>query len=219
MHPRTVQTRRGAAAALVLYLIGGTLFAADVLMTLGAHWTSAGFGLVVLAAQALGGAALAIVAGAAVRPAASRAGDPPLGRDLGNLLLMWTMLWAYLTFMQFLVIWAENLPREIVWLVPRIEGPWRWGGLALAALAFALPFGLLLSRARKDDPRRLRKVAAIVLAGTALDAAWTVLPSVVPSSGRAPVAMICIATGLALVLYGDLMFAAANGEEPLHAAR
>ena len=38
---------------------------------------------------------------------------PALFRDLGNLLLMYVMTWAYLAFVQFLIIWAENLPHEI----------------------------------------------------------------------------------------------------------
>ena len=31
-------------------------------------------------------------------------------RDLGNLLLAFVMLWAYLSFSQFMIIWSENLP-------------------------------------------------------------------------------------------------------------
>ncbi len=32
--------------------------------------------------------------------------------DLGNLMLAFTMLWAYLNFSQFLIIWAGNIQRR-----------------------------------------------------------------------------------------------------------
>ena len=33
--------------------------------------------------------------------------------DLGKLLFAFLMLWAYLSFSQFLIIWSANLPEEI----------------------------------------------------------------------------------------------------------
>ena len=46
------------------------------------------------------------------------------------------MLWAYFTFSQFLIIWAGNLPEEIVWYLHRIRGG--WGAVALALVALPL---------------------------------------------------------------------------------
>lgn len=170
-----------AAASLIVYAIVTSLAAVDLLASLLPQWYSTGFGLVALAAQALAGAAFAVLLAARLAPSrlAPAAGNaPPLGRDLGNLLLMWTMSWAYLAFMQFLVIWAENLPREIAWYVPRLHTGWRWAALALVLAQFVLPFLALLLRDVKDQPARLAGVAAWLLAATALDAAWLVLPSV-----------------------------------------
>ena len=50
--------------------------------------------------------------------------DTSVFRDLGNLLLMYVMTWAYLAFTQFLIIWAEDLPHEIVWYIVRMQGGW-----------------------------------------------------------------------------------------------
>ena len=72
---------------------------------------------------------------------------------------MWLMTWAYLAFMQLLIIWAENLPREIAWYLPRLQTGWRWIGVALVLLQFALPLLALLQRAVKDRPQRLAAVA------------------------------------------------------------
>lgn len=167
--------KAGAAGALLVYALAGSLAAVDLLMSLAQGWYSTAFGLVVLSAQALSGSAL-------VAFVAPRAGVQAPWRDLGNLLLMWVMTWAYLAFMQFLVIWAENLPREVAWYVPRVAGSWRAAGLALVLLQLALPFLALLFRSVKDAPHRLQRVAALLLASTALDAAWTVVPSVSPRS-------------------------------------
>jgi hypothetical protein len=91
---------------------------------------------------------------------------------------MWVMTWAYLAFMQFLIIWAENLPAEVTWYVPRLQTGWQAVGVALVLLQLAVPFVLLLFRSIKDRPGRLKRVGLLLIAATALDATWMVLPSV-----------------------------------------
>ena len=44
--------------------------------------------------------------------------------DLGNLMLAFTMLWAYLSFSQFLIIWSGNIKDEIPWYMTRAFGGW-----------------------------------------------------------------------------------------------
>ena len=61
-------------------------------------------------------------------------------------MLAFVMLWAYLSFSQFLIIWSGNLPEEIPWYVERIRGGWGVIALLLVFGHFALPFMLLLSR-------------------------------------------------------------------------
>lgn len=185
--------RKGrAAASLLAYAVVGTLGAVDLLMSLLPRWYSTAFGLVSLSQQALAGAALGTLA-------ASFGPRPAPWRDLGNLLLMWTMSWAYLAFMQFLIIWAENLPREIAWYVPRMQTGWRWAGLALVLLQLAIPFSALLLRAVKDHPSRLRWVAVLLLVASALNAAWTIVPSVAPENAHALWLLPLLFAGAALL--------------------
>jgi len=156
-----------AAGSLIVHGIASSLAAVDLLMSLVPGWYSTAFGLVALSAQALAGAALGVLMQPHVRPAPRPvdAQQPPVSRDLGNLLLMWVMTWAYLAFMQFLIIWAEDLPREIAWYVPRLSTAWSTLGLALALGQFALPLVALLWRSNKDAPHRLARLAAWQLAG------------------------------------------------------
>src|SRR5207248_377200 len=64
--------------------------------------------------------------------------------DLGNLLFTFLILWAYMTFVQFMLIWMANLPEEVIWYLPRIQGGWRGVTWALFLFHFVVPFFALL---------------------------------------------------------------------------
>jgi hypothetical protein len=207
--PATLARKGRVALALIVYLLVGTLATVDLVMSLVPGWTSTANGFVNLTGGVLGGLALAtaIVAGIApgrfptppARPARPR--TPPVWRDLGNLLLTWVLLWAYVAFLEFLIIWAEDLPREIAWYVPRLDSGWALVGLGLAALQFALALVGLLFRSVKDDPRRLAPLAAALAAGQLVNCAWLVVPSIAPHGWLAwwLVPALALAMGLPLL--------------------
>jgi hypothetical protein len=121
------------------------------------------------------------------------AAEPPMAeaatsgrlQDLGNLLLAFTMLWAYLSFSQYLIIWSGNLPEEIPWYLRRARGPWEGVGLALVLFHFFLPFFVLLFREIKRQARLLVQVAWLVLGMHWLDLVWLIIPAATdPSSPR-----------------------------------
>ena len=207
--PGTLARKGRVAVALMAYLLVGTLASIDLVMTLVPGWYSTGNGFVNLAGGALGGSALAIAIVARLAPTRfptppprpARTRMPPVWRDLGNLLLMWTMLWAYVAFVEFLIIWAEDLPREIAWFVPRLDTGWAYVGIGLAVLQFALPLVCLLMRANKDDPRRLARLATWLAIGQLANCAWLVVPSVDPHGWLAwwLVPSLAIAMGLPIV--------------------
>jgi hypothetical protein len=201
--PAALSGKGRAAASLIVYALATSLAAVDLLMSLVPGWFSTGFGLVVLSSQALAGGAVAVLLNARQWPGPPYAvGAVPLSRDLGNLLLMWTMSWAYLAFMEFLIIWAENLPHEIAWYLPRLQTGWVWAAIALVLAQLVLPFVALLFRAIKDRPRRLAAIAVLLLAATALNAAWLVLPSVDPHSLQSWWQQPLLMVGMALLLFG-----------------
>lgn len=116
--------------------------------------------------------------------------------DLGNLLLAFLIFWAYVSFSQFLLVWSGNLPREISWYLPRWSGGWEWIALLLVLGKFVLPLILLLSKAAKSDPRRLPRIAAIVLVASVLEIFWLVAPALHPRAlvlaWQVPLALIII---------------------------
>jgi hypothetical protein len=97
--------------------------------------------------------------------------------DLGNIMLAFVMLWAYVAFSQFLIIWSGNLPGELPWYVKRLKGGWGWFAGALILFHFALPFLLLLARANKRRIGTLASIAVGMMVMRLIDLYWIVTPA------------------------------------------
>ncbi len=163
---------------LVLYGLTVTFASIDWVMSLDPEWFSTIFGILTMGGQGL--SALSFVIAVLVllsdyEPIRSHL-KPGALHDLGKLMLAFVMLWAYFAFSQFLIIWAGNLPEEIPWYVKRLEGGWKWVGLMLVLLHFALPFLMLLSRDLKRHARSLIWVAALVIVMRFIDVVWMIAP-------------------------------------------
>jgi hypothetical protein len=87
------------------------------------------------------------------------------------------MLWAYLSFSQFLIIWGGNLPEEVPWYLERTRGSWGYIALLVVFGHFVLPFTLLLSADLKKKPALLAKVAIGILVMRLVDIIWLVAPN------------------------------------------
>jgi hypothetical protein len=170
--------RHLSALGLIVYGITVSLAAVDWIMSLMPQWYSTGFGLLIGTSQMLSAMALGVAACAYAR---ERSAESATFLDFGNLLLAYVMTWAYLAFTQFLIIWAEDLPNEIAWYVPRLQTSWRWLTLTVVLLQFALPFAVLLSRSLKRNPRPLGRLAVMLLIGQLLFAFYLVFPAARPA--------------------------------------
>jgi len=170
-----------SAVGLIVYFVTMTMAAVDWIGSLQPKWSSTGFGLIVTTAQGLGAFALATAcATLAARRSRKALGERACG-DLGNLLLAFVMTWMYLAFVQFLIIWAEDLPHETLWYLPRFRTDWLYITLGVFALQFALPFFLLLFRHLTRRPGSLALIAIVALVGNLLYVSWLVLPNVKPA--------------------------------------
>jgi hypothetical protein len=166
---------RIAAAGLIVYALTATLAAVDWVMSLLPHWHSTVFGMTIATGWMLAAAALATLCATA----AARSSDPQLPRlshDLGNLLLMFVLVWSYLAFMQYLTVWIADLPAETSWYIPRTVTTWRLLAWFLIAFHFAVPFTVLLSRRAKRRRTWLAWIAALLLLANLVDALWLVAP-------------------------------------------
>ncbi len=168
-----------SGGGIVLFGLTMHFAAIDWVMSLEPRWYSTIYGLLLMTGMTL--AAMAFVLIVLIRLSASeplsKIVAPSYFQDLGSILLMFVMLWAYLNFSQFLIIWGENLSSEIPWYLRRLQGGWGAVGLALVLLNFALPFSLLLFRHIKRRMQSLVIVAILVLVMRLVDMCWMVLPA------------------------------------------
>ena len=172
-----------SAPGLGIYALTVTFASIDWVMSLEPHWYSTLYGLLFIVAQVLSALAFAILVIALLATDSSIASIVTPGRfhDLGNLLLAFVMLWAYLGFSQFLIIWSGNLAEEVPWYLHRTQGGWEWMAILLIAFHFALPFVLLLLRVTKRKRRSLARVASVICSMQVVNMFWLVAPALHPS--------------------------------------
>jgi len=171
---------------LVVFGFTATFAAVDWAMSLEPHWTSTIYGIMFVVAEGLGALAFAILAARllAHRKPLADVIAPSHFHDLGNLLLAFVMLWAYISFSQFLIIWSGNLQDEISWYLSRASGGWGALALFLVAFHFAVPFLLLLSRDVKRRMQVLAVVAGSLVVMGLVDLFWVVVPAFQPAGPR-----------------------------------
>lgn len=170
--------KRIAAPGIVLWALCVTFASIDWLMALDPHWFSTIYGVWLLGSMGLSALSFLILISVWLwrREPMSHVLRPGHFHDWGKLMLAFTMLWAYFSFSQFLIMWAGNLPEEISWYKLRITGGWGGVALIIVLFHFALPFLLLLSRDLKRNPRQLVLVAGLMLVMRTVDLFWQVEP-------------------------------------------
>jgi hypothetical protein len=176
--------QRLSGPGLVLYGLTVTFSAIDWIMSLEPHWYSTIFGMIFMVSHGLAAMSFVICMVSRLedeKPLVSIA-TPDRFHDLGNLLLAFVMLWAYMSFSQFMLVWVENLKEEIPWYLRRTGGGWEWLAIALIIFQFALPFILLLSRVTKRRARVLSRVALWILFMHWVEIVWMVMPAFYPDA-------------------------------------
>jgi hypothetical protein len=164
----------------VIYPLTMTFAAVDWLMSMETDWHSTMFPVLLCIGQILSALAFVILLLAWVArssPLNALTGEETFHK-LGNLLLAFAMMWAYLAFGQLLIVWSGNLPHEISWYLHRISGGWRWVAIFVALFQFFVPFFLLLMRPVKKRRRVLASVAICVLIAHIVAIWWTIAPSI-----------------------------------------
>jgi hypothetical protein len=181
----SVRFRTVSAPGLLFLVLTVTFASVDWIMSLDPEWFSTIFGLLTIAGWGLTSFALTIVVLALIQGTGGATDilKPRHFHDLGKLMLAFVMLWAYLSFSQFLIIWSGNLPEEIPWYVKRTTGSWGYVAIALVIGHFALPFVLLLSQDLKKRGKLLSRVAIFIIGMRLVDLIWLVEPEFRPGTG------------------------------------
>ncbi|HEY2805280.1 MAG TPA: hypothetical protein VGI92_05415 [Gemmatimonadales bacterium] len=179
-------SRAISAVGLPVMALTQTFAAFDGLMSLTARWYSTVYGIYYFSGGLLSTLALlAIVAYRSDRGQPAQARIPSSNyRSLGLMLLTFVIFWAYIAFAQFLIIWIADVPREIIWYLPRIRGGWGSLGVVLVLGHFAIPLAVLLSARVKEQSARLAALGVWLLVMHVVDLYWLIEPSA--SGGAMP---------------------------------
>lgn len=177
-----------------LFLLGFsvTFASVDATMSLDPHFISSAYGMIAGAECGLLALSVCVLAAALDPCTSSDALD-----DVGRLLLGLLVLWAYLDFMQLLIVWNSNLPTEAVWYVARATNGWGAVAAIVTIGHFLLPFFALMSPALRRTRCGLAAVASLLIVMEALRAWWLVLPAGQQFIGWLDVAAMLAIAGLA----------------------
>ncbi len=169
-----------AALWFVLHVLAMTVATLDWTMSLTPEWWSGVYGAIFLISQAI--AAMAVV----ILTMVWMAGRSPRVdglltwkrlQDLANLMMGFTMFWAYLNVGQLMIQWSNNIVETNTFYVLRFEvEPWRSISIYLLALGYALPFFILLSRWVKRTRLALSLMSVWIIFNHMVHLYWYVAP-------------------------------------------
>ena len=174
----TMWLKRLSAPGLGLLFLAASFAAIDWVMSIEPEWPSSIYPVMLITGWGLATWCCSILVSGTLRRTEPMEAVATPGRfqDIANLSLAFVMLWAYTSFMQYLIIWCGNLTEEIPWYLRRSRGTWQFFVFALIAFQFFTPFFLLLSRGVKRRAPKLMALACAVLLMRFVDGVWLVLP-------------------------------------------
>ncbi len=211
----TRKIRLFSAPGLIVYVLTMTFASVDWLMSLEPGWSSTVYGFLVVVGQVLSALCVVVISLRFFgdRPPVSQAVTERHVHHLGNLILTFVILWAYMAYAQFIIIWAGNLPDENIWYLHRLAPGWSALGLFVVITHFFVPFALLLFRRVKRSVRVLARVAVWILVLRVVDTFWLVSPSFHP--GGISVGLTDVVTPLAIGALWVAAYLRLLGRRPL----
>ncbi|MBJ6726098.1 hypothetical protein [Geomesophilobacter sediminis] len=177
------QRRQGRAPVtggflILVYCLVYSLIGMDFVMALDPHWFSTLAGAYFfMSGLYLGISGWAFIA--VWRPEA----NPEQLKDLGRLMVAFSLMTTYMMFAHLLLIWYENLPHEVRFIVPRMNfEPGKGVGYLLLATLYFGPLVLLLIEKSKANRPWLGAVSLLVLVAGWLERWWLVAPTFNPAA-------------------------------------
>jgi hypothetical protein len=182
-----------AAAGVILYALIGSLIGIDFAESTQPEFHSSIYGLLALSNQWLAGISFAILLGLW-----SSEGKAPLAA--AGVLVTALLIWGYMHAMQYIVIWAGDIPAEARWYIERGQGG--WGALAwlLYGLQGLVTFAALLSPKVRGSRKAMMALAGLTIVMRLIEQSWFVLPGI-EGIGWA-VAPLILAASLAMLGFG-----------------
>lgn len=153
------------------YVLYGTMVAWDFEMTMVASWHSASYGAYFFVSNFHAFLAFFAIFLFVLRASGKLTHDVPgyILNYLAQMMLAFTILWAYFFFTQYLIIWYGRLPEEL----DRINammfdgfGPLWWGFFFMKSI---IPFCALIFAFNRHNHKMIVIISALILVGTWLE--------------------------------------------------
>jgi hypothetical protein len=168
-------------ALIITYAFAFSMISYDLIMSLSPMWISTMFGGYFFIGSMFAALAALIITATLARdrlPLGKHLGSEQY-RNLGNLLLGFSIFTAGLMFAQWLTIWYGNIPEETEFLIDRFYyEPWKTLSILTFVLAFLAPFVFMQNNPLKENPRRAWIPAVIVLVGMLIERTVLIVPSI-----------------------------------------
>jgi hypothetical protein len=161
-----------SGVALSIFVVVISLLSTDWFMAREPKWYSSVYGLIMILSMVTNALGAMLVLKLLKKATVSED-----NADQGSIFLVFLISWAYLAFMQFLIIWSANLPKEVIWYVRRLNSGWEFIILPVVVFSLLVPFFLLLNRRLKSNSHLLGLTALGVMIFRVLDVAWVILPA------------------------------------------
>lgn len=167
------------AAGIMLYILTMTFAAYDWGMSLDPEWFSGMYGVIIMIGQVISAVAFMVFVINYLghyQPIATLLNEKRM-QDLGNLLMAFSMFWAYVSASQLIIIWSGNIIETNPYYVVRLSSFWAPLGGFLILFHFFVPFLILFSRWVKRKARVLLWIAGWIIFMRLVDLFWIFMPS------------------------------------------
>jgi hypothetical protein len=203
---RAVKTERESANAwavayLLVFVAVQTMTAVDWIMSFEYPFISTMFGPLFFVESFWLGVTLA-AALAAVLCLSAPDHHRGLMRDAATLMFGFSLLWAGLTYAQYLTIWYGNLPEETSYFLKRL--PYAGMFWYVVCSAFVVPFPALLARRMRSTPAVVLATAGLITSGLFVERVWNLVPVVSVSWPLAAIQTAIIGTIIITTLVSEI---------------
>ena len=135
----------------------------------------------------------------------------PPGLAAAGAFMVALLAWGYLHAMQFIVIWAGDIPEEVRWYLARGTGGWAVVTAVLFLVQGFGPFFAILSPSVRSSRKAMTAIALVTLAMRPVEAAWLVLPQ---QEGVWAALLLAVAALIAMAGVGAAAVAALRKRRP-----
>lgn len=194
----TLKLQGRATWGILLFAVGVTFFAVDLIKSLDPHWFSTIFGVYYFAGgfMAFHSLMALTVIRFQKRGLLTNSINKEHFHDIGKMMFAFVVFWTYIAFSQYMLIWYGNIPEETVWYIrrgattdPAHANGWSYVSIALLVGHFFIPFLGMVSRYIKRDTSKLAFWAVWLLAIHYLDMIWLVRPELKDHTTHATIAV------------------------------